>query len=350
MTSVRKISYIDTYDGVGEIGNAIDSIYVAVLQRNPSSAERSQWIEAIHQRHIPLGTLIEIFRSSTEATSMRSGKGYFVPGHYHSPIVRPDEAVKRYVARELTQWPEDLRGIDVNIGLMEALWKECKETLVATPFGDTPDNIHRYCYTGGPFPHGDGIAARMVIAKYRPKRIIEIGSGHSTACMLDALDEFGLEGTHVTCVDPDMSRLRTLLRDGDESRITLREELIQDVSPDLVDELSSGDILFIDSTHVVKTGSDVHFEFFHLIPRLRSGVIVHVHDIMYPFEYPSEWVFDLNYSWNETYLLRAFLMYNTEFRVIFWNSMFARFRRQEVLEAAPAFLVNPGGSIWLQRN
>ena len=94
------------------------------------------------------------------------------------------------------------------------------------------------------------------------------------------------------------------------------------------DELNEGDILFIDSTHVLRTGSDVCFELFEVLPRLAPGVLVHFHDIFWPFEYPRAWVVDENRSWNELYAIRAFLMNNSDWHIIFFNHYFAKTGRE----------------------
>jgi hypothetical protein len=113
--------------------------------------------------------------------------------------------------------------------------------------------------------------------------------------------------------------------------------------------LERNDILLIDSTHVMKTGSDVHFELFHLLPRLKPGVLVHVHDVVFPFEYPTQWVFDENYSWNEAYALRCFLMFNSAFKVLFWSSLYARTYTDAIRGEFAPFLRNPGSAIWIER-
>jgi hypothetical protein len=108
-------------------------------------------------------------------------------------------------------------------------------------------------------------------------------------------------------------------------------------------------MLFVDSTHVVKTSSDVHYEFFHMLPRLRPEVVVHFHDVLYPFEYPDGWIFQANYSWNEAYLLRAFLMYNRDFRILFWSQPYSMTYKEQIPAEYPNFPQNPGSSIWLVR-
>jgi hypothetical protein len=119
--------------------------------------------------------------------------------------------------------------------------------------------------------------------------------------------------------------------------------------PSTFDDLSAGDILFIDSTHIVKTGSDVCCELFEILPRLPAGVLVHFHDIFWPFEYGEDWVLNENRSWNEIYALRAFLTYNSQFEIIFFNDFFRQFRRDLIAQTYPKFLNNTGGAIWLRR-
>jgi hypothetical protein len=112
--------------------------------------------------------------------------------------------------------------------------------------------------------------------------------------------------------------------------------------------LEAGDVLFVDSTHVAKAGSDVNHIFFRVLPALKPGVIIHFHDIFHPFEYPREWFFNGNRSWNELYLLRAFLMNNASYRVLFFNSWFAH-KHPECREVLPNFWKNPGGGFWMRK-
>lgn len=124
---------------------------------------------------------------------------------------------------------------------------------------------------------------------------------------------------------------------------------VQDVSPETFSSLDAGDILFIDSTHVLKSGSDVHFELFEILPRLQAGVVIHFHDIPYPFEYPDEWIVERNYSWNEAYALHAFLAFNDSFRITLWNSFLAATKREHLDLAGSKFPENPGSGIWITR-
>ena len=107
-------------------------------------------------------------------------------------------------------------------------------------------------------------------------------------------------------------------------------------------------ILFIDSTHVSKIGSDVNSLLFDILPKLNRGVYVHFHDVFYPFEYPQEWVYQ-GLAWNEAYILRAFLQHNDAFKIVFFNTYLELFYREKFENSMPLCLKNPGGSIWLTK-
>ncbi len=175
--------------------------------------------------------------------------------------------------------------------------------------------------------------------------MIEIGSGTSSAVALDTFDRFFAKRPQCCFIDPYPALLRSLLKPEDDATVEIIGSPIQDVSLSRFDALGRNDILFIDSTHIVKTGSDVAHELFEILPRLRPGVVVHFHDVLYPFEYPKLWAVDLNYSWNEIYALRAFLMGNHDWEIMFFNDYFARVERARVERDAPEVLTNPGGGL-----
>jgi hypothetical protein len=176
--------------------------------------------------------------------------------------------------------------------------------------------------------------------------MIEIGSGFSSLLTADVNRRF-LDGTlEFTCIEPYPA---AFLSDGVDGISTLIPSKVQDVPLDVFSQLSSGDILFIDSSHVAKTGSDVNYLYFEVIPRLAAGVRVHIHDIFLPHDYPREWAIDANRSWNELYLVRAFLMYNRDFRITFGAS-YAAYRFPDLVRAAlPGGHLMAGGSLWLER-
>jgi hypothetical protein len=131
--------------------------------------------------------------------------------------------------------------------------------------------------------------------------------------------------------------------------VEIIEKPVQEVELNLFSTLAASDILFIDSTHVIKTQSDVCREFFEIMPLLKEGVIIHFHDIFYPFEYPRAWLVDRRYSWNELYGLRLFLMHNRHYETIFFNNMFGKLEQQLILRTCPLYLENIGGSFWMRK-
>ena len=156
----------------------------------------------------------------------------------------------------------------------------------------------------------------------QPERIIEAGSGYSTMIALD-------EGYPVTCIEPHPDRLLSLVRPGDP--VTLLRQLVQDVPLSLYGELAAGDILFIDSSHVVKAGSDVCWLLLRVLPRLAPGAVVHLHDIFWPFEYPAAWLRE-HRDWTEDYLLNA----DAGVRLSVWKALFAEFRYELRYDSRPA--------------
>lgn len=281
-------------------------------------------------------------------TTNSAVRPFFPPGHYHSPVVDPDHGVLSYVARYDDIVPSELLGISIDLTGMRELWRGSLEVIRSCNFNEHRRSLDKRFDLSGPFPYGDALSLLILMHNARPSRIVEIGSGFSTACMLDCGDDLGLADLRITCIEPYPERLLDLLKPEDKKCVELIRQPVQDVPASIVDELSENDFLFIDSTHVLKTGSDVHYELFHLLPRLKPGVFVHFHDCRYPFEYPMEWIKD-NYSWNEVYALRAFLSYNSKFSIAFWGSLFRRIFAREIGEEHPTFLVeNPGTSLWLR--
>lgn len=178
--------------------------------------------------------------------------------------------------------------------------------------------------------------------------MIEVGSGFSTLLAGDVNSRFLNNSVEIKCIEPYP---RSFLRKGIPGVSRVIEEKVQNVPLSEFSELRAGDILFIDSSHVAKTGSDVNFVYFEVLPRLAAGVRIHLHDIFLPHDYPKTWVLEENRSWNEQYLLRALLMYSTAFRVVF-SCSYAHWRFPDLVREA---LAHPnrrafgGGSFWIER-
>jgi predicted O-methyltransferase YrrM len=274
------------------------------------------------------------------------------PGHFYSPIPSIKD-ITRDADRIFDRSLRALPGIAMDVDGQREMVRALAGFYAEQPFADTARDGRRYFFDNFYYAGADAIFLYAMLRVMQPRRIVEIGSGFSSAVMLDTNELFFDNAMRLTFIEPNSARLRSLLKDADRRTVEIIEKRIQDVGPDVVDTLGRGDILFVDSSHVSKVGSDVNYILFELLPRLAPGVIVHFHDIPYPFEYPREW-YAYGYCWNEPYLLRAFLQHNSAFTIVLWNDFVIRFHK-DLIEATMPICALPiefgvGGSIWLQRN
>lgn len=275
----------------------------------------------------------------------------FVPqGHFYSPIVDPAELTPR-VAELWPATPEVL-GIDFNDESHRHILGEVYPRFF--PDYDYPEvlpvdgELTQFFTRNDQFSWLDARTLFVLLREWRPRRLIEVGSGFSSLLMADVNRRFLDNSLEVTCVEPYP---RQFLLNGLPGISQLIQAKVQDVPLSTFDVLEAGDVLFIDSSHVAKTGSDVNYLYFQVLPRLRPGVRVHIHDIFLPMDYPREWAIEDNRSWNEQYLLHALLMHSSGFRVLF-GSFYANFRYPELVRTAlsrPAGLPVGGGSFWIER-
>ena len=267
----------------------------------------------------------------------------FVPvGHFYSPVVDPDAVDEDALeARTLA----DPAEIDMNYPGQIEMLRTLAPHLVTGPDGKA--QARRFRAPNDQFSLGDARMLHAFIAAFRPRTLVEVGSGHSSAVILDAMDTLGLD-TRCIFIEPNTERLRKLMRPGDLKRARLMEMPVQGVPLSLFDSLAENDILFLDTSHVAKTGSDVLHEIFEILPRLKPGVIVHFHDIFSGFEYPREWAIEENRSWNEAYFLRAYLANNSKFQIVMHANALERRHPEALAEIAPGYRVD-GGSLWLRK-
>ena len=184
---------------------------------------------------------------------------------------------------------------------------------------------------------------------YKPKNIIEIGSGFSSALMLDINGQEFDNKINLTFIDPNPEdRLNSLIKDADRKTATIIKGFIQDVDTSVFDKLSANDILFVDNSHVSKTGSDVNHTFFEIFPRLKKGTLIHIHDIFNGFMYPKEWIFDTKVNWNEIFLCRAFLMYNQSFEILLFPD-YLKDHSPEIFDDFPYLKKSRPQSLWLRK-
>jgi hypothetical protein len=324
----------------------IIKIYNGFLGRDPEPGAINHWITYLKNGN-SINQLLECFLSSDEFKLNRKNKLYVPPGHFYSPIVNIDEA-KNFVKKNNNI--ETLPGINVDKIKMFKFWNNLKHLIKSVAFSENKSLENRYFFLNPAFSYSDGIMLSAIVRYYIPKQIIEIGSGYSSVCILDTIDKYFKHEVKVNFLEPYPELLKNLLGGGSiNANIKIYNQPVQNVDINLFLELEENDLLFIDSTHVLKTGSDVCHELFNILPVLKKGVIVHFHDIFWPFEYPDDWILKENRSWNEIYALRAFLMNNSEFEILFFNDFFARNFDDEIKIVRPDMLKNTGGSLYLKK-
>ena len=254
--------------------------------------------------------------------------GYHIrPIHYYEPLpdfrtITPEQIQRRREFPAIDfRWEEQLRLLHE----LEAYAGELSERELQNDY----------------FRGLDAIVYYSLIRHLKPRRIIEIGGGYSTRIAGKALA--ANQSGRLTCIEPFPERLN-----GASLGVELITKRVEEIDVSFFSSLKANDILFIDSSHTVKFGSDVCYEFLEILPSLKRGVWVHVHDIFFPHDYPAEWLLKRRLALNEQYLLEGFLAFNREFEVALSNYWLA-------LDHAPAVQrlwssANSGGSsFWFYR-
>lgn len=233
---------------------------------------------------------------------------------------------------------------EAQLSLLDRL-KKWGDEMASTPATEVEAARSEYRWLNPSFGPLDAVIYHAMIREFRPKRIIEVGAGYSTMIAARAARINGQ--TRVECIEPYPMKILT---EGFEGFSRLIASPLQSVPMEEFESLEADDILFIDSSHVSKIGSDVNRLFFEILPRLRPGVIIHLHDIFFPWDYPQGWVKEKKIFWNEQYLLMAFLMFNDEFEILLANN-YLRIEHGEKLQQAFPFLpaLSRGASFWMRR-
>jgi hypothetical protein len=268
---------------------------------------------------------------------------HLTPVHFYLPI--PDT---RTLGDGVFERESELPGVDMNeagqLELLRNVFPSFRDEF--DRFSFEPTGVpHEFYFNNDLFSGTDALALYCMVRHFRPKRILEVGSGFSSRVSAAALLRNG-DGATLTCIEPYPD---SILTKGFPGLTRLIPNPVQRVGIDAFRELVRDDVLFIDTSHVVAIGSDVNYLFLEVMPRLNPGVIVHVHDIYFPTEYPRDWVMNERRFWTEQYLLQAFLAFNSEFEVLLCNNYLSRKHRQSMRET---FRRSPwwgGGSLWMRR-
>lgn len=281
------------------------------------------------------------------------------PGHFYSPI--PDlQEIKLKEKKIFEIQSQEIPGIDLNEEHQLQLFQKFIKYYNEQPFTSQKTNGLRFYFENLLYPYSDAIFLYCMLRHYQPQKIIEVGgSGYSSCLILDTNERFLNNQLFCTCIEPYPNNILSLLNLDEEEKFELIQQPVQNIDLKIFQQLSDNDILFIDSTHVAKINSDVNYLFFEVLPSLKSGVLIHFHDVFYPLEYPKEWVYG-GRSWNEIYMLRSFLQYNDTFKIEFFNSFLQHFYPDMFSTEMPLCLqgieynwnginIWKGGSIWLRK-
>lgn len=266
-------------------------------------------------------------------------------GHYYSPVPSAHDVEVAMAAAE-RELPS---GLDLDHAGQVAFLDELGRAAPDHVYGEPGGQGLRYVPDNGFFGISDALVLQAVLRWARPTKVVEVGSGWSSACTLDTDERFLDRRTQLTFIDPDPVRLDAILTEGDlaqPGRIEIYRQPVQEVPDEVLLDLERSDVLFIDSSHVSKAGSDVNRLLLDVVPRLPAGVLVHVHDIAFPFEYARSWLEEGRF-WNEAYLLRALLTDNPRLRIRVFNNYLAQRAPDAVQRHFPAW-TGDGLSLWLE--
>jgi len=228
--------------------------------------------------------------------------------HYYEPLF--DGSVLRRSLSQERELPGISWNVDEQLQILESFaYSEELQDIPSSKVDDLTFHLDNVMFGGG-----DANYLYNFIRLKKPARIFEIGSGYSTLLAIKAIQKNkeelpGYQCKHL-CIEPfEMPWLEA-------SGVTVIRQRVEDLDKLIFSELASGDILFIDSSHIIRPQGDVLFEYLELIPSLKKGVIVHIHDIFSPRDYLQRWVVEEVRFWNEQYLLEAFLTCNRDWKII----------------------------------
>lgn len=265
--------------------------------------------------------------------------------HYYQPLINP----KKHLYKSLRE-NRELPGIDFNVKEQLSLLEKFNYNDELLKFPTEQKSDTEYYYESSSFSSGDSEYLYNIIRYYKPENIIEIGSGASTLMARNAIIQnhkeiISYSCKHI-CIEPyEQPWLEKV-------NVTLIREKVETLDKSIFKTLKANDILFIDSSHIIRTQGDILHEYLEILPILNKGVIIHIHDIFSPKDYPDQWIND-HLLWNEQYLLEAFLSFNNQFRIIGALNFLGHNYRKEMSAKCPVFAKDSkreAGSFWIMRN
>lgn len=273
---------------------------------------------------------------------------HLMPVHYYSPV--PEV---RGIDPDVWQRRSPLPGLQFQSDHYLSLLKEFSRRFgdEYAAFQDASTSPAGFYLYNNAFSSGDAEVLFCMVRSLRPRRIVEIGAGFSTLVTASALRRNYAEDSDYCCsytvIEPFPERGLKAIREISK----IAAVPVQEVALHYFEDLSKDDILFIDSSHVAKIGSDVVFEYLDVFPRLKAGVHIHAHDIFIPADYPPRLVRKGKFFWNEQYLLHAFLAFNPEFEVMWPGHFMHLMHSEELRKVFPGYADAPiePSSFWMRR-
>lgn len=275
---------------------------------------------------------------------------HVLPVHYYDPI--PDT---RELRRNLNLWYKEgtFSGVDFNIKEQLQLLNKLKNYKIEYDMLPSNEELDEKGFGEG-YNDIDSCILHAMIRFLKPNIIIEIGSGISTYFSVNALSlnkERDKVDSKIICIEPYPRRPLKKIRGNCEIQIIPKP--VQEIEIDFFNILDKDDILFIDSSHIVKIGSDVNYLYLEVLPNLKKGVVIHIHDIPfpYPISNPEDFIFKKHLFLTEPALVHAFLMYNSVFKIILCSSYLHHKKRDALLSAFTNYdlLKHWPSSLWLRK-
>lgn len=264
--------------------------------------------------------------------------------HYYQPVFDA-----HLVPEEVWTFRDPLTGVDLNVASQLNLLHQFRHRneLARFPHG-TPTEPLGFFHGNRSFDGIDAEVLYLVLRHFRPRRVVEVGSGWSTRLILTALRQNAAEGVpgRLTCIEPyEQPWLEQL-------PVELHRVCVETLPISFFADLEAGDVLFIDSSHTIRVGGDVTYLYLQVLPALKPGVLVHIHDVFLPWEYPQLYFRDLRWFWTEQFLLRAFLTFNHAYEVLLSLHYLAREHREALMEVCQVtrYPDSAACSFWLRVN
>lgn len=265
--------------------------------------------------------------------------------HYYQPLTNPRKHLKKSLRED-----RNLKGIDWNIQQQLEILNQFHFSEELTTFPLEKQKDTEYYYNNTMYASGDSEYLYSMVRLVKPTKIIEIGSGNSTLMVINAIKKNKVEHPEYQCqhicVEPyEQPWLEKV-------EVELKRTKVEEIDLSFFKTLKENDILFIDSSHVIRPQGDVLFEILEVLPILNPGVFIHIHDIFSPKDYLDEWIYEDKKLWNEQYLLEAFLSFNQNFEIIGAVNYLSHNHRQLLGQKCPVFNSQPGrepGAFWIRR-